>query len=101
MLLGRLDPSIPRPGGAAAKHAYWLVPILAREPDALCRALRSEGFDATRGTTSMRVVEAPDADLTNARRLLDEVVYLPVSARVPDAELARLAALCNRLLPPR
>ncbi len=96
-LLARLDPSIARPGAAAARHAYWLVPILAREPDALCRALRSEGFDATRGTTSMRVVEAPDAELPNARRLLSEVVYLPVSGRVPDAELARLAALCNRL----
>jgi perosamine synthetase len=97
-LLDRLHPGIPRPGGGAAKHAYWLVPILAREPDALCAALRAEGFDATRGTTSMRVVEAPGVDLPHASRLLAEVVYLPSTARVPDAELARLAELCNRFL---
>ena len=74
-----------------------LVPVLARDPGSLCAALRAEGFDATRGTTSMRVVEAPGAAPGNARRLLEEVAYLPVSALVPDSVLARLAALTNRL----
>ena len=97
-LLSRLRPEIPRPGAAAANHAFWLLPILARDPDRLCAALRARGFDATRGATSMRVVEAPGAELPNARRLLAEVVYLPSTARLPDAELARLASLCNRLL---
>ncbi len=91
--LARLDPRIERPGQAAASHAHWLVPVLVRDPDALVAALRAEGFDATRGATSLRVVEAPGAALPNARRLLAEVVYLPVSALVPDADLARLAAL--------
>ncbi len=97
-LLSRLDPEIPRPGSAAPRHAHWLVPILARDPEALCSALRAEGFDATRGATRLRVVESPGAALPNARRLLGEVVYLPASAPVPDAELSRLATLVNRFV---
>jgi perosamine synthetase len=97
-LLGLLRPEIPRPGAGARDHAFWLLPVLARDPDALCAALRARGFDATRGATSMRVVEAPDADLPNARRLLAEVVYLPSTSRLPDPEASRLASLCNRLM---
>ena len=89
--LARLDPGVARPGRAARRHAHWLVPVLSGAPDGLCAALRAEGFDATRGTTSMRVVEG--GETPNARRLIAEAVYLPLSGLVPDLDLARLAEL--------
>jgi dTDP-4-amino-4,6-dideoxygalactose transaminase len=84
-----------RPGAAVARHTHWVVPVLSSDPDGLVARLRARGFDATRGATSLRAPgEAP-----NARRLLAEAVYLPVSPFTSRRTLDRLAAVLNEDAP--
>jgi len=61
-----LAPHVRVPGTATRRHTYWLFPVLARDPDALVIALRAAGYDATRGATSISVVEAT-AEQTDLR----------------------------------
>ncbi|HEV7691411.1 MAG TPA: DegT/DnrJ/EryC1/StrS family aminotransferase [Hyphomonadaceae bacterium] len=79
------------PGSKADAHAYWFYPILVENPLEVIKRLRSAGFDATRGATSMRAIgEAP-----NATRLIENVVYLPLSPRMPDRQIDRMAGVVN------
>lgn len=82
------------PGRLAPDHAYWLFPILAEDPPSLIAALRQEGFDATRGATSMRVIGGGDAPI--AELLIGQVVYLPLSPRVSLRDIGRMAGIVNR-----
>ncbi len=65
-----------RPGEAAGKHAYWLVPMLCDDAAAEVKRLRRQGVDATRGATSLRAYGGKVA-----QDLLDRVVYLPVAGK--------------------
>ena len=81
-------PPSARVGSGVQRHAYWLMPVLARDPDAVVARLRAAGFDATRGQTSLR---AFDAERTPAaRRLIDQIVYLPHPAQMTDKARRRL-----------
>jgi dTDP-4-amino-4,6-dideoxygalactose transaminase len=86
------------PGGRTSDHAYWLFPILVADPQAVIDALRREGFDATRGATSMRVIAG--GATPNARRLIDSVVYLPLSPNLHARDIARMAHAVNLAAPP-
>jgi dTDP-4-amino-4,6-dideoxygalactose transaminase len=90
-----LMPAVPRPGATAAHHSHWIFPILAIAPERLIQHLWREGFDATRGASSLYTVEAPDshADLSprEARQAMQKVVYLPIFAGTTDRDLRRLA----------
>lgn len=70
------------PGWEAANHAAWLFPVFSQNPDRLMRALRSHGFDATRGATSLRALTSKRKGVDEkapqyVTRLLQGVVYLP------------------------
>jgi perosamine synthetase len=66
------------PGIGLARHAWWLVPVLSRDPAATIAHGRQQGLDLTRGATSLRALTpAP-----NAEALIDQVVYLPI----PEAQ---------------
>lgn len=81
------------PGSEVEAHAYWLYPIIVENPQAVIRHLRAAGFDATRGATSMRAMgEAP-----KAVRLIEGVVYLPLSPRMPDRDIDRMAGVVNHI----
>lgn len=94
-LLERLSARFTVPGREAAPPHWWLAPLLADDPDALVAFLRRQGFDATRGTTSMRALrdEAGSAP-PNAGHLMEKVVYLPKP--VDDRTGDRLAAVIER-----
>jgi dTDP-4-amino-4,6-dideoxygalactose transaminase len=64
-------------GKNAPAHFYWLLGILLDDPDVMMLTLRHAGFDATRGTTSLRVIEEAGHPTPNARHMLDHVLYLP------------------------
>jgi dTDP-4-amino-4,6-dideoxygalactose transaminase len=77
--LGAIEPGAV-PGAGAARHGWWLAPVLTRRPAALVEALRRSGFDATRGSTSLRALAGPDGRATGeAQRLIEEVVYVPLA----------------------
>lgn len=75
-VLERLPASIASLGAAAPDHGYWLVALQLSDPDRVRRALRDAGFDATRGTTSLRALASADA-APNANRMMRDVLYLP------------------------
>jgi dTDP-4-amino-4,6-dideoxygalactose transaminase len=89
-------PAVPRPGDQAADHTHWVFPILHEQPEALLRTLWSQGFDGTRGASSLCVVDPPvdrpELDPTEARAAFERLLYLPVSPRLSQRHLERLAA---------
>ena len=65
------------PGNAAQLNTFWLFPVLATDPQRIVENLRVEGFDATRGLSSMKdLSENPDS---RAGKILSSLVFLPVS----------------------
>ncbi len=86
------------PGIQANYHSFWLFPVIVAQPEILMMKLRSHNFDVTRGTTSLTVSESPAnssnyPSLENAKYLMEHVLFLPISSKVPIAELERLASI--------
>lgn len=94
-LRAALHADVFTPGGKAADHAYWLFPVLVDNAAELIDALRREGFDATRGATSMRAVGGAATPV--AQRMIERVVYLPLTPGLTARDVDRMAAVVNRL----
>jgi dTDP-4-amino-4,6-dideoxygalactose transaminase len=95
-----LPPQLERPGNALPDSTFWVFPVLSEDPEGLVRALREAGFDATRGTSAIGVVEPPagreEVDPSEARRLMAGIVFLPVYPELSRATLERLAETARR-----
>ena len=82
------------PASHAAEHAYWLIPVLTPDPQALVDHLAESGFHATQGR-AFAVVEHDDPEdgppPLGARHLLEHAVYLPFDPSMPVPVLDRLA----------
>jgi perosamine synthetase len=91
--LDRLNPKIDYPGRQAQCHSFWLVPLLVADPDALMKTLHEQGFDATRGNTSLRVIASGSSEATTpkAEYLLQHILYLPGPEFLPEEARSRLA----------
>lgn len=89
-------PPVRRPGSAAPDHTHWVFPILHEEPEELQRFLWGKGFDATRGATSLSVVEPPEdrpeLEAVEARQAFQRLLYLPVYGGLSRRCIERLAA---------
>ncbi len=89
-------PSVRRPGDQAPDHTHWVFPILHEKPEQLQRALWEKGFDATKGATSLHVVEPPadrpEIEPVEARQACEQLLYLPVYAGLSTRCIERLAA---------
>lgn len=94
-MLHRLSCHVIVPGLAARPTHWWLAPVVAHDPERLIARLRAQGYDATRGTTSMRAL-AGETGLApeTASRLMANVVYLPKPRDAAAAE--RLADTVER-----
>ncbi|MEQ8403689.1 MAG: DegT/DnrJ/EryC1/StrS family aminotransferase [Oceanicaulis sp.] len=86
----RLPEGLHAPAAGLEAHAWWLFPVITQEPDALVAALRKAGFDATRGATSLRVIDHEAAP--RAAALLANIVYLPHPAEMGARPRERLLA---------
>ena len=86
--LARLPENLTDIGSSADKHAYWLLPIRVTDPESVVKQLRLGGFDATRGTTSLRAL-VPSAT-PMAKGLMEDIVYLPHPDGLPVPERERL-----------
>ncbi|HEY9834689.1 MAG TPA: aminotransferase class V-fold PLP-dependent enzyme [Stenomitos sp.] len=100
--LSQLLPEILCPGHKAEYHSFWVVPILVSNPELLMENLREQGFDATRGNTSLACIQDLRSHDTlsvssrlNGECLLEQVVYLPVAESLPEQELESLAKRVN------
>lgn len=92
------------PGRRAAEHSYWVFPVQASQPDRVMRALWRQGFDATRAASSLYVVDPPpdrpELDPSEARRVMDQVLYLPVYPALSGRDRVRLARAAAEALKP-
>ena len=81
------------PGAAAAWRGFDLFPVRVANTARLLAALRRHGFDAgTRG--NLVVLDAENGvGPASARELLEDTVFIPFYAAMPDRELRRLAHL--------
>jgi dTDP-4-amino-4,6-dideoxygalactose transaminase len=93
-------PSILRPGAQAEDHTHWIFPILHDCPEDLQRFLWRKGFDATRGATSLCVVDPPadrpEMEPLEARQAFQRLLYFPVYAGLSRRCIERLAAAVQR-----
>lgn len=89
-LTAALGPDVDVPGRAADPHGYWMFPVLARDPEALSRALRNQGFDAMLARLS---VVSDGATPTPGADRLSDALYIPFSPDMPCEELERLGSL--------
>jgi perosamine synthetase len=87
-------------GGQAIASSHWLTPIIVADPDDARAMLGRNGFDATRGTTSIRALGDDPGETPAASDMLRSILYLPSPMMLPAAkrqELQRLIAA----IPPR
>ncbi len=89
-------PATRRPGAHAPDHTHWVFPILHEDPEGLQRFLWTKGFDATRGATSLCVVDPPESrpelEPAEARQAFQRLLYLPIYAGVPQRHIERLTS---------
>lgn len=94
-LVSALD-EVVVPTSGAGHHGYWLVPVLAPDPEALVRRLASAGFHATRGRAFAVVEQDPGVrarPAVGAHELYERVVYLPFAPSMPTEVIDELARL--------
>lgn len=96
--LARLPGTISDIGSSTDKHAYWLLPIRVADPVRVVKDLRLSGFDATRGTTSLRAL-APTAT-PMAKSLMEDIVYLPHPDGLTVRQRNRLAKMVGSIAAP-
>jgi perosamine synthetase len=86
-------------GGRAGPGTHWLIPVRHHDPDTLMRRLWKEGFDATRGESSLCAVAATGAHrrAVCAEGVMAEVLYLPLPETMPR-ELVRLGKVTRQYL---
>jgi perosamine synthetase len=87
---------VAMPAGHARERSYWLVPVLAPDPDALVRRLATSGFHATRGRAFAVVEHDPGVVArapVGARTLFEHGVFLPFAPQMPARTIDELAAV--------
>jgi perosamine synthetase len=97
-----LSPRFRQPGAEAETRTHWVFPVVPPDPQELVTALRSAGFDAARGTSSIGVVPAPagrpELEAEEARELMRRVVFLPTYPELGAVKLLQLAEAANASL---
>ncbi|HEX2740414.1 MAG TPA: hypothetical protein VHM69_08210, partial [Rubrobacter sp.] len=92
----RLRASV-HPGRKSLQPTHWLFPVVAPDPGALISGLRRRGFDASRVTSSISVVEAPAgcSSAAEASRMMSGIVFLPVCQDLPSQASDAMVDLVN------
>ena len=91
-LLGMLPADAPVLGRSAISHVFWQFVVTPPEPEAMVRALREAGFDATTGASRLGPVVAPPGrtGADGIASVMARAVYVPAYARIPDGARQRL-----------
>jgi perosamine synthetase len=93
----RLQVPALHPGGHSLRRTHWLFPVVVPDPEALILGLRRRGFDASRATSSIAVVEAPAgrSSPAEASRMMSGVVFLPVYPYLASRAFDSMVELVN------
>ena len=85
------------PGRNSLQPTHWLFPVVAPDPGALISGLRRRGFDASRVTSNIAVVEAPAgrSSPSEAIRMMSSIVFLPVHPDLPSQASDAMVDLVN------
>jgi dTDP-4-amino-4,6-dideoxygalactose transaminase len=98
-LAAALGDGFDLPAAAVPAHSFWVFALVAPDADAVAAALRAAGFDATR-VSSLAALGAPPGRETHppteARRLLERVVFLPLYPELDEAAVDRMAAVLRQ-----
>jgi dTDP-4-amino-4,6-dideoxygalactose transaminase len=91
------------PGCKALSHTFWLFPVLVRGNAALiASALRRCGVDAGTGSSQIGIVRGWEGvrgrECAEAERLMRQVVYLPVSRRMPESRVKETARVIRAVI---
>lgn len=88
-------------GGLASDHTFWIFPIVCVDPEKWRQHLLAAGFDAARGSTSMRVVDPPSDRCSEiavvSREAMERILYLPVYPTMSQRSRRRLATIVSEL----
>lgn len=94
-MVEHLPLSLRRPGEACPIHGHWVFPVEVSDPIALMKHLRTLGFDSINGYSSFIIPDSPagfeEFQATRARRMMENILYLPVHTGVSKKELLVLA----------
>jgi perosamine synthetase len=93
----RLQVAGVHPGGGSLRRTHWLFPVVVPDAEALILGLRRRGFDASRATSSIAVVEAAAgrSSPAEASRMMSGVVFLPVFPDLPSGAVDAMVELVN------
>uniref|UniRef100_K3WUU4 DegT/DnrJ/EryC1/StrS aminotransferase family protein n=1 Tax=Globisporangium ultimum (strain ATCC 200006 / CBS 805.95 / DAOM BR144) TaxID=431595 RepID=K3WUU4_GLOUD len=96
-------PNVHIPAHHAEEHVYWLFPVMVPSPQHVVNYMSKHGFDVTSGATQLAFVPSPlgpEHDPKNAKFLMTQsvpaffllriLVYLPVTAEMPDWALKKM-----------
>ena len=77
--------------GDPTTHTFDLFPLRLGNPETVRTALQEAGFDATmRGSLTTAPCRDKRASVAGAKRLLGEILFLPLYPAIPDPELDRM-----------
>lgn len=90
-----LGPRVTVPGSRSRGRTFWVFPVVAPRPEALVRALRDNGFDASYATSNLAALKAPPGRPFphEAARTMSNVVYVPAYPELRGKYLDRLAEI--------
>ena len=74
-------------------HTYWLFPVRCHRKEQLVADLHAQDFDATSTSTQLQAITSDHEHVGSASECvdyIDQTVYLPIYARLPQRELKRL-----------
>ena len=95
-----LDDAVVLPAQGNGHHDYWVFPMLVDDPKAYIERLRAGGFDGANLPRSQAVEapeRAPELEPRVAAQALSDLIVVPCYADMPDAEIARQAALIREI----
>ena len=85
-------------------HTYWLFPVRCPDKEQLVTDLNTQGFDATSTSTQLQAITSDHEHAGSASECvdyIDQTVYLPIYAHLPQRELKRLVEVikesCSRM----
>ena len=99
LLVELLKDQVACPGATMAPHTHWVFPVLVDDPDEVIALLRQSGYDATQGQSLCVVAapaERPELDPTDARDVLEKVVFLPLYPEMPKRAVRKMARVLLR-----
>ena len=82
-------------------HSYWLFPIRTDRREALVKALRESGFDATFTSTQLIPIKPLIGDQVapvNCEEYMSETIYLPVYDSLPKKKRDQLISVINKVV---